>query len=90
MATERTCATCGADISHRHRFSRYCDAHSTTQSDKGPSRAGAIAAHCKECIFDELATGTWRQQVTACTFTACNLYPFRPVSKSRSVPDETV
>jgi hypothetical protein len=46
-----------------------------------PSRKAAIDAFCKQCIYDpEGGTGTWRQQVEACTTTRCPLYPVRPVS----------
>ena len=78
----RGCKTCGVDISSNHRFSLYCDVHSTAKREVPKvTRQGAINAHCKDCIYDDLAPGTWRQQVTACTYTDCNLYSFRPVSK---------
>ena len=40
----------------------------------------AIANHCKECIYDPLSDGTWRQQFQACTITKCHLYEFRPIT----------
>ena len=86
--TARTCDEygCTEDISHKHRFSRYCDVHSTSKPERvGLTRQQAINAHCRDCICDELDVGTWRQQVTACSFTACNLYGFRPVSKPKAV-----
>ena len=43
----------------------------------------AIDAHCRSCIHDELAAGTWRQQVELCSIKGnCALYPVRPVSKA--------
>lgn len=42
-------------------------------------RAG-INAKCKDCIYDPLAGGTWRQQVQACIDTTCGLHPYRPRS----------
>ena len=43
------------------------------------TRAKAIAAKCKECIYDELDQGTWRQQVKACDIESCALHPYRPM-----------
>ena len=40
----------------------------------------AINDKCKDCIYDNLDVGTWRQQVEACTVNGCPLYPARPVS----------
>ena len=53
------------------------------------TRQQAIAAKCKECTYDPLDDGTWRQQVEQCELTACALYPYRPKSRSKapSVPD---
>ena len=42
------------------------------------TRQEAIDAKCKECIFDPLDEGTWRQQVQACEIKSCALYPYRP------------
>lgn len=43
----------------------------------------AIAAKCKDCIYDPLSgLGTWLQQVTGCTSSDCALYPFRPLSSA--------
>ncbi len=48
------------------------------------SLRAAINRKCRECIFDRHGgSGTWRQQVEACTSTACPLYPVRPVSNPR-------
>jgi len=38
----------------------------------------AIRNHCKGCIYDPLAGGTWLEQVEACTITQCELYDNRP------------
>ena len=44
------------------------------------SRAQAIEAHCKWCIYDELDHGTWREQVENCNMHDCALHPFRPLT----------
>lgn len=36
---------------------------------------------CKQCTYDPLGEGNWRQQVGACRVVSCPLYPVRPVSK---------
>jgi hypothetical protein len=38
----------------------------------------AINAKCKDCIHDEEAPGTWREQVAQCSAPACPLWPIRP------------
>ena len=38
----------------------------------------AINQHCKDCIYDNLAAGTWRQQVTLCSVPTCALFSVRP------------
>ena len=38
----------------------------------------AINAKCKDCIYDNLAAGTWRQQVTLCAVDLCPLWSVRP------------
>ena len=48
------------------------------------TRQQAIDAHCKSCIYDEYAEGTWRMQVEQCELTACALHPYRPVSRSKA------
>lgn len=48
------------------------------------TRKQAIDAYCKQCIYDELEPGGWRQQVEACTVTHCPLYAFRPTPRQRS------
>lgn len=55
--------------------------------EQNPSRSlrAAINQQCKSCIYDPKAgTGTWRQQVEACTVKHCALYPVRPVSKTHA------
>lgn len=42
----------------------------------------AINDKCRDCIYDPLAPGNWRQQVTLCTSTECPLYRVRPTSRS--------
>ncbi len=50
---------------------------------KQPKLRDKVDAMCKDCIYDQYGgTGTWRQQVEACTSPACPLYPVRPVSDS--------
>ena len=44
----------------------------------------AINEKCRDCIYDGCAPGNWRQQVEACTISACSLWPYRPKSKSRA------
>lgn len=44
----------------------------------------AINAMCKECIYDgSSGSGTWRQQVEACTSPKCPLFPYRPKSNTK-------
>lgn len=46
----------------------------------------AIDNKCKECIFDNMHEGTWKQQVTECTSYTCPLYPVRPKTKGKHKP----
>ena len=48
------------------------------------TRQKAINEKCKDCIYDELDKGTWRQQVGACTMTDCSLYEYRPLDSVRA------
>lgn len=42
-----------------------------------------INGHCKSCIYDPKAAGTWRQQVELCPCVeSCHLWPLRPVSNA--------
>lgn len=43
---------------------------------------GKINAKCCECIYDPYSTGTWREQVQACTSKDCPLFSVRPMSSS--------
>ncbi len=40
----------------------------------------AINLHCKSCIYDPMAMGTWRQQVTLCSVGSCELFDKRPTT----------
>jgi hypothetical protein len=42
----------------------------------------AIDDKCRDCIYDPLAAGTWRQQVTLCSVKLCPLYEVRPKTGS--------
>lgn len=46
---------------------------------KRPSLRASIDAKCKECIYDSLTAGKWREQVAVCTSANCSLFPVRPV-----------
>ena len=50
------------------------------------TRQKAIEAKCRDCIYDPLDDGAWRQQVERCEITDCALYPYRPKSRSK-MPD---
>ncbi len=47
-----------------------------------------INLKCKDCIYDDLNTGTWRQQVAQCTNYDCPLFEVRP--KSSTISSEIV
>jgi len=49
---------------------------------KGGFRA-LVNAKCVDCIYDELAPGSWRKQVGNCTVTDCPLYSVRPTSSTQ-------
>ena len=53
------------------------------------TRQKAIEAKCKDCSYDPLDDGTWRQQVERCELTDCALWNYRPKSRSKkpSLPD---
>ena len=44
----------------------------------------AINLKCRECIYDPMEEGTWRQQISACTSPNCPLYAHRPTSQGRT------
>ena len=48
------------------------------------TRQKAIDGKCKECIYDDLADGTWRMQVEQCELTGCALHPYRPKSRANA------
>lgn len=50
---------------------------------KKRSMRAAINAKCKDCNYDPLDTGTWRQQIASCNSTDCSLHPFRPMPIKR-------
>lgn len=49
----------------------------------------AINDKCKSCVYDNLAAGTWRQQVTLCPVTDCALWPHRAQTKAK-IPDSVL
>ena len=60
----------------------------TIQTKSGPRKVaslrGCINRFCRECIYDQAGgTGTWRQQVEACTSYKCPLYQVRPISATQ-------
>lgn len=46
---------------------------------KRPSMRKAVNDKCRDCIYDPLDSGTWRQQVQACNSTDCGLWRLRPL-----------
>ncbi len=54
---------------------------------KRTSLRSCIDQNCKECIYDRLAAGTWRQQVTLCAIKKCPLWEVRPKSATLPLPD---
>jgi hypothetical protein len=40
-----------------------------------------VNAHCRNCIYDPLASGRWREQVAACLSANCALFDVRPVPR---------
>lgn len=42
------------------------------------SMRDAINAMCKQCIYDPLSRGTWREQVAGCSSSSCPLHALRP------------
>jgi hypothetical protein len=49
---------------------------------KGLSLRKAIDQHCKQCVYDKMCPGTWRQQTTLCAIEKCPLWPVRPKTSS--------
>jgi hypothetical protein len=58
-----------------------------TSLQKKPGMRAAINGKCKDCIFDPLAGGTWRQQVAQCSCPDCALWPLRPMPHSGPFSD---
>jgi hypothetical protein len=42
----------------------------------------AINGKCKDCIYDHLAPGNWRVQVSLCSCKSCPLWRVRPKTSS--------
>ena len=40
----------------------------------------AVEAKCKDCTYDPLDKGTWRDQVERCNVRSCALWPVRPMT----------
>jgi len=40
----------------------------------------AIEEKCKDCTYDRMSPGTWREQVEQCNIQKCALWPVRPMS----------
>jgi hypothetical protein len=57
----------------------------TVPPTRPPTRGEAIAAKCRDCLYDDRASGTWRHQVSACHLTDCPLWRVRPLAGG--VPD---
>lgn len=49
----------------------------------------AINQKCKDCIYDPIAPGTWRQQVALCTAKSCPLWGVRAKPAS-PMPESTL
>jgi len=49
----------------------------------------AIDQNCRSCVYDGLAAGTWRQQVTLCSVKSCALYKVRPKTSS-AIPESVL
>ena len=53
------------------------------------SLRAAINAHCKSCGYDDTRNngmGAWREQITDCPVTKCELWSVRPMSKPKKKP----
>ena len=51
------------------------------------TRQAAIAAKCRDCIFDPMAKGSWKEQIADCASSPCALHPFRPVPAYGGIKD---
>lgn len=45
----------------------------------------SVNRKCRECIYDPLSRGAWREQVAACISAHCALHPVRPLPRSCTV-----
>jgi hypothetical protein len=45
--------------------------------------------NCRDCIYDSLAPGTWRQQVSLCTIKTCPFWDIRAKPAS-PIPESTL
>jgi hypothetical protein len=43
----------------------------------------SINNKCKDCIYDPVQKGSWREQVENCTSSACPLFDVRPKSTKK-------
>jgi hypothetical protein len=64
---------------------RVSNSGSAIAATKSLTRGEAITANCRDCIHDDRALGTWRQQTSACHLTACPFWRHRPLAGG--VPD---
>lgn len=46
-----------------------------------PSLRKAVNAQCRECLYDPVQRGAWREQIAACASANCSLHPVRPVPR---------
>jgi len=46
------------------------------------TRSEAINAKCRDCIYDPMSSGTWREQVACCISANCALHAFRPMPRN--------
>ena len=49
------------------------------------TRQEAINLKCKECAYDELDDGTWRQKVERCEITDWPLWKYKPEKSLKSI-----
>ena len=52
------------------------------------SLRGAINAHCKSCVYDPKAPGTWLAQVSCCACSDCKLFEVRPTTNT--IPESVI
>ena len=54
-----------------------------------PKLREKIDQHCKTCIYDSSAAGSWRQQVTLCSVKTCEFHDVRPKT-SHPIPNSVL